>query len=254
MSRSSGAVSDVHEQLDKLARACRILEMEGHGDLAQGHVSWRDPAGRSFWMKRNDIGLGEVLGPDDFVELDFDGKQQSGAGRSHSEWPIHSEILCMRTDINVVAHTHPLHGCLLSGSTEVLQPYTLEADKVGAFGRFTTSAALINDRDMGRELAAALGGCQTVFLANHGVAFCGPTIEDTVCTGIFLERACHIAIMAAAAPLPWSLPTHADREIRYRQMIQPGHIAQTWAYLCRKLDALHNASDGSPRPVYGTAR
>ncbi|MCK9508892.1 MAG: class II aldolase/adducin family protein, partial [Pigmentiphaga sp.] len=29
--------------LDKLARACRILEMEGHGDMTLGHVSMRDP-------------------------------------------------------------------------------------------------------------------------------------------------------------------------------------------------------------------
>jgi L-fuculose-phosphate aldolase len=30
-------------ELDKAARACRILEMEGHGSRTLGHLSLRDP-------------------------------------------------------------------------------------------------------------------------------------------------------------------------------------------------------------------
>ena len=239
------------DELETLARACRILEMEGHGDLAQGHLSWRDPGGRSFWMKRNDIGLGEMLGPGDFVELDFDGVKLSGSGRSHSEWPIHSEILLARPDVNVVAHTHPLHACLMTGSSNVLEPYTLEADKLKPIGRFATSAALINDKEMGRELAIALGQGDVVFLANHGVAFCGPAVPEATCTGIFLECACRVAVLAASGPLSWVTPNAADRALRHRQMVTPGHIAQTWDYFCRKLDALHSDANGTPRPVYG---
>jgi len=239
------------DELDTLARACRILEMEGHGDLAQGHLSWRDPGGRSFWMKRNDIGLGEVVSPDDFVELDFGGVKLAGSGRPHSEWPIHSEIFLARPDVSVVAHTHPLHACLMSGSTDVLQPYTLEADKLKPIGRFATSAALVNDQETGRDLAIALGQGDVVFLANHGVAFCGSTISETVCTGIFLERACRVAVLAASAPLAWVVPSATDRELRNRQMVTPGHIAQTWEYFCRKLDALHTGANGGPLAVYG---
>ena len=32
-------------ELDKAARACRILEMEGHGSRTLGHLSLRDPNG-----------------------------------------------------------------------------------------------------------------------------------------------------------------------------------------------------------------
>src|SRR6185437_16629072 len=81
------------KQLTDAARACRVLDMEGHGDMTLGHLSVRDSSGKGFWMKRNQIGLGEVIGADDFVLLDWDGKQIAGPGRSHSEWPIHSEIL-----------------------------------------------------------------------------------------------------------------------------------------------------------------
>jgi len=56
--------TDLRASLDELARACRILEMEGHGDMTLGHLSCRDPQQRGFWLKRNRIGLGEVLGAD----------------------------------------------------------------------------------------------------------------------------------------------------------------------------------------------
>src|ERR1700710_1313098 len=100
---------DLRKSLDELARGCRILEMEDHGDMTLGHLSLRDPAGRGFWMKRNRGGLGGVLGPGDFVLVDWDGRQIAGTGGRHSEWPIHSEILRMRPDVQVVAHTHPFH-------------------------------------------------------------------------------------------------------------------------------------------------
>ena len=35
--------TDLRQSLDELARACRILEMEGHGDMTLGHLSLRDP-------------------------------------------------------------------------------------------------------------------------------------------------------------------------------------------------------------------
>ena len=53
--------------LNRLARGCRILEMEGHGDMTLGHLSLRDPEGRGFWLKRNARGLGEILSYRDFV-------------------------------------------------------------------------------------------------------------------------------------------------------------------------------------------
>ena len=58
------------EDLDKLARACRILEMEGHGDMTLGHLSLRDPQGRGYWLKRNAYGLGEITSAADFVLVD----------------------------------------------------------------------------------------------------------------------------------------------------------------------------------------
>src|SRR5580692_12402317 len=102
------------EQLTEAARACRILDMEGHGDMTLGHLSVRAAGGAGFWMKRNRIGLGEVLGPDDFGLVAWDGNQIAGSGGRHSEWPIHSEIFRLRPDVNVVVHSHPLYASIFS--------------------------------------------------------------------------------------------------------------------------------------------
>jgi hypothetical protein len=48
------------ERLTEAARACRILDMEGHGDMTLGHLSVRETAGRGSSMTRNKIALAEV--------------------------------------------------------------------------------------------------------------------------------------------------------------------------------------------------
>ena len=112
-----GDSADIPSSLRDLARAHRILDLEGHNDMSLGHLSWRDPGGRGLWLKRGNIGLEEVQ-DSDFILLSFDGEVLEGDGLRHLEWPIHSEILRARPDVNVVAHTHPFHATALSATTE----------------------------------------------------------------------------------------------------------------------------------------
>src|ERR1700728_5361116 len=78
--------------LVKLAQAHRILAGEGHGDGTLGHVSFRDPAGRGWWLKRAEIGMDEVNSPEDLLLVDFSGRIIEGSGDLHSEWPIHAAV------------------------------------------------------------------------------------------------------------------------------------------------------------------
>jgi L-fuculose-phosphate aldolase len=230
------------EQLTEAARACRVLDMEGHGDMTLGHLSMRDTAGRGFWMKRNQIGLGEVLGPDDFVLVDWDGQKIAGGGGRHTEWPIHSEILLARADVNVVVHTHPFYTSVFSAATEPLQPYTLDADQFLDVPRHEVDVALITVKSEGQGIAQALGAHSAVLLGNHGVIFCGATIEQAICAGIFLERACKAHLVGRAANLKTSMPDRAVRDKRHRQISTPAHWQHSWRYFCRKLEARAKAA------------
>ena len=43
--------AEIAETLDEAARACRILELNGHGDKIFGHIAMRDPDGRGLLEK-----------------------------------------------------------------------------------------------------------------------------------------------------------------------------------------------------------
>lgn len=224
------------QSLARLAYSCRILELEGHGDMTLGHLSLRDPQQRGFWMKRNRVGLGEITGPEDFVLVNFDGDKLAGDGGRHSEWPIHSEILRRRPDVHVVAHTHPAHASVLSAFDEPLRPYTLDADYFEELPRHRDEVALITSKDEGAALAASLGRHFAVLMANHGVTFCGTSIEHATCVGVFLERAARAHLLGAAGGGKTSMPGPADRARRHAQIMTPVHIEHCWNYFCRKLE------------------
>jgi L-fuculose-phosphate aldolase len=243
--------TDLRKSLDELARACRIFEMEGHGDMTLGHLSLRDPGQRGFWLKRNRIGLGEVLGADDFVLVDWDGRQLVGSGGRHSEWPIHSEILRLRPDVQVVAHTHPFHACVFSASLDPLQPFTLDADYFIDVPRHEADVAVITTKDEGIALAQSLGRGFALLMGNHGVTFCGTSVAHAGCVGIFLEKACKAQLAGQSAGFRASLPGRATREKRNSQIMTPVHWEHSWNYFCRKLKARGETAGGEPLAIFG---
>jgi len=237
------------ERLTEAARACRILDMEGHGDMTLGHLSVRESGGRGLWMKRNQIGLGEVLGPEDFVLVDWDGRQIAGSGGRHSEWPIHSEIFRARADVDFVVHTHPFYTSVFSAAVEPLQPYTLDADQFTDVPRHEADVALITLKSEGEAIAHSLGQHFAMLLGNHGVVFCGASIEQAVCAGIFLEKACKAHIVGRAANLKTSMPDRAVRDKRHQQISTPAHWQHSYRYFCRKLEA--RAKAGGRPAIFG---
>jgi L-fuculose-phosphate aldolase len=227
---------ELQSQLDQLARACRILEMEGHGDMTLGHLSLRDPKGRGFWLKRNAFGLGEIRSARDFVLVDHEGQQLAGEGGRHSEWPIHSRILLARPDVQVVAHTHPVHASVLSAFSDGLQPFTLDADYFTAVPCHRDDSALLRTMEHGQALAEALGSHYAIFMANHGVSFCGTSIEHATCIGLFLERAARLHVLGASMKREAIFPDVVARTLRHGQIMAPIHIEHCWNYFSRKLD------------------
>lgn len=247
----------LHADLDKLAAGCRILEMEGHGDMTLGHLSLRDPDGRGFWMKRNAMGLGEIRGADDFVLVTFDGEQIAGSGQCHSEWPIHSEILKTRPDINVVVHTHPYYTCVFSATDGNLRPVALEASYFKEpVPMFYGTGALVKTVELGQELAGALGPALAVFMKNHGVTFCGATVERAVLAGIWLERACKAQLDITASGMDWSSPdetSEAERNSQIWSDTNDVHIEHSWGYYSRKLASLEASPGDRPKTIFGRA-
>ncbi len=224
------------EDLNTLARACRIVAMEGHGDVTLGHLSLRDPEGRGLWMKRFYVGLDEIMGPDDFVLLDFDGNKLSGKGAPHSEWPIHTEIMRARDDVNVVGHTHPFYASLFAATEQDLLPIGQEGIHfAGNAPHYRATSDLVVTPAMGADVAASLGDAWAVFMKNHGVSFCGTSIAHATIMGIYLEKACRAQITLNASGIPWSHPEPEEAQGKVATLARYSLWENFFSYYDRKL-------------------
>jgi len=87
------------------AAANQALGASGQSDMVWGHASVRDPAGRGVWMKAAGWSFGEVTAARVALVSDA-GEVLAGHGPRHIEYPIHTEIMNARPDVNSVVHTH----------------------------------------------------------------------------------------------------------------------------------------------------
>jgi L-fuculose-phosphate aldolase len=229
--------TEIADQLETLACAHRILEMEGHGDLTLGHMSLRDPEGRGLWLKCPGLGLGEVRDINDFILIDFEGNQIAGAGGLHREWPIHTEIMRRRPDIEVVAHTHPFYTSLFSATRERLADIILDSSCfAGAVPHFEGTSGLVDTIEKGAALAEEMGSANAVLMVNHGVAFCGPSTTVATMNGVFLEKACKAQIVLNGSGLAWQ--ESQDRKVGgtpLEKVLPMTTLESHWQYLKRRL-------------------
>ena len=231
--QTSEALTD---RLHELVLAQRILGMEGHDELTLGHVSWRDPDGRGFWLKRHGIAMAEVMGIHDLVLIGFDGEKLEGDGNRHSEWPIHSEIYLARDDVNAIGHTHAIYATMFSATSDTLRAIA----HAGAYfqenvPRYTETAHLVRSKEMGKGLAAALGDAWAVLMRNHGITFCGRSVPHAVIMGYFLERACFQQITLGASGLDWQGSTADEVTSKGPNLMTDTTIGLFWAHFRRKL-------------------
>ncbi len=241
---ADGPSAALREELDKLVKGARILELNGHGDRIFGHVALRDPDGRGFWLKRHQISLGEMYDARDFVLLDFDGKQLMGAGQRHSEWPIHAEIFRARPDIKATAHTHPFHAVIYSA---VKKPLGAVSGGGKPPPRFDSTSEFIDTPELGRALAHALGkDAKTTIMRHHGVIFAGRDIEEMVLAGIELEHRCRQMLTVASADLPFEWPDADEVTRKFGSTAKRvGGPRGLWDYYCRVLARAE--AQGDPR-------
>ncbi|MPZ13397.1 MAG: class II aldolase/adducin family protein [Chloroflexi bacterium] len=220
----------------KLAAGCRILAMEGHGDVIWGHMTVRDPGnpGR-FWMKASGVGLEEITA-DDLVLLDFDGNVIAGIRPRHNEFPIHAEIMRRRSDVQAVVHTHPPLPTVLGSSGQTITPITHEGSYFSppSVPVYTETTDLILTRAQGEAVAGAMGDHRALFLKNHGIALAASSIEEAVVASMLLVKAAQAQLIAIG--MGRDVPASSDEEAlaKREHIYHPEAIARAWQYLTRK--------------------
>jgi L-fuculose-phosphate aldolase len=234
----SSNATDAAETRALVATGSQVLGAAGHNDLVWGHASARDPENRGVWMKRNAIGFEEV-GADDTMLVDYEGEVLDGGGGRHAEWPIHTEVMLARDDVGGVCHTHAEHCVALAAAGDELRPISHAANLFVPPGvpRFEKTGDLIVTRELGRDVAEALGEQNALFLVNHGIITTGRTLREAVVRAIVLERACRQQLLTYGYGR-WATWSSPEESLSKRNNIYPdAHLIQVWDYLVRQLPA-----------------
>lgn len=238
---------EIASTLDELARAHRVLEMEGHGDMSMGHLSYRDPDGRGLWLKRGNLALSEVLA-EDYILIDFDGNVLEGTGLRHIEWPLHTEIMLARPEVNFVGHSHAHFATVYGAGTGTLGPVNNHGVWFAEVGvpRFGETSHIITTVPLGKSVAKTIGEAEAVLLANHGIAFVGVDVKSLTLAGIFLEWSARFQIDLESSGSDFEFPDH-DETVEKKRRIYP-EVARNnyWWYFNRKLDRLEGRE---PQPM-----
>jgi L-ribulose-5-phosphate 4-epimerase len=213
----------------EIVTACRVLEKAGQADMVWGHVSIRDPDGRGVWLKGSNLGFDEVS-EETVILLDWDGEILEGEAGRHVEYPIHTEIMARRSNVNAVVHTHPLYSIAFAATGWPLRALSHEGSHFVPpdIPRFEQTGDLVRTPDLGRALAETLGERLGVLMPHHGITTVGTDIGEAVAAATHLERACQIALLAG--PDAVGSP---DEEALEKRKRSARHLAMAWAYLSR---------------------
>src|SRR3954470_24225229 len=133
-----------------IVTACRVLRAAGQADMVWGHVSIRDPLGRGLWLKGSNLGFEEGT-VDDVILLSLEGEVVEGSAGRHIEYPIHTELMARRPDVNAVVHTHPLYSIAFAATGRPLRALSHEATHFVPpdIARFTKTGDLIRTAELG---------------------------------------------------------------------------------------------------------
>jgi ribulose-5-phosphate 4-epimerase/fuculose-1-phosphate aldolase len=216
----------------EVVTGCHVLGTGDYGDPVWGHVSRRDPDGRGVWLKAGPLGFDEVSA-DDVVLIDFDGNRLQGSAAVPKEFPLHTEPLRARDDIDSVVHCHPPYGIALAAAGQPLYAFSNGAGPFAAgVPRFEEPVGLVQTAELGAAVAGRLRDARALFLVGHGVIAVGSSVATAVTTTILLERACRLQILASAAG--GVLPGLREPGKRYVHAESDGYLMRTWEYQVRQ--------------------
>jgi len=232
------------EMKDTLAYACKVLAFAGQTDGIWGHVTFRLPGKDAFLMKAHELGLEEIT-PEGIVTVSMSGEKLDGAGKVHSEVPIHAEILRARPEVNCVVHTHPAAPIVFSALDRPMLPISNESCIFfNDLSVYSGTTDLIREKSRGEEVAQCLGKNRAMLMRNHGIVTAGTTVGEAVLWAIFLDQACkkQLTALQCGGAKHWSPAEEAEAK-KWKHGGKPGsgRMDVAFAYYVRQVKKMEGA-------------
>ena len=183
-----------------LAAAFRLTARFGWHESVGNHFSVAVSAdGRRFlmnpkWRHFASIRASDLLLLDAGDASVMDGPDAPDA----SAWTIHGTLHRTRPDIRVVLHCHPPHATALAALRDPSLP-PIDMNTARFFGDLAIDpdcGGIADEAAEGAHIAAALGTCSTLLMANHGLTCTGATVAQTFEHLYFFEKAAQTVLLA----------------------------------------------------------
>src|SRR2546427_3817558 len=179
--------------IEELVTANRILAREGVVD-SFGHVSARHPDNPQRYL------LSRSRAPDciekgDIMEFTLDGTPVDPRGRApYLERFIHGALYEARPDIMSVVHNHSESVIPFGVTGNKIKPIFHMGASIGynvpvwdSHDHFGDTSLLVENMEMGRDLAKLMGAGATALMRGHGATVVGRNIRHAVYISIYLE-------------------------------------------------------------------
>ena len=223
-----------------LAAALRWANRLGYGEGICNHFSMEIP-GRAGHFLINPQGLhwSEVT-PGDLVVVDAAGRKVSGRyAVEPTAFFIHGAMHRSRPSAKCVLHTHMPYATALTvvhgGRLEWASQNSLKFHGRVAYDDNYNGLAL--DEKEGERMCALARDADVLFLANHGVIVCGPTMAAAFDDLYYLERACMLQVLAMGTGKPLRVVPERVAMLTGRQMMEDSEqTALHFTALKRMLD------------------
>ncbi|MCK4784677.1 MAG: class II aldolase/adducin family protein [Desulfobacteraceae bacterium] len=217
---------------DRLARACRILEMRGLFDFS-GHISARIPASQSFFINPMQLSRAEVT-PGDLAEVSLQGVWVGGEMEPPQEMPIHAAVYQARKEVNSVAHLHCHYAILPSIAGIDLVPVCHHGSIFGTAVPVYSEAEKITTFEEAGRMAKVLGDSRAVIIKGHGAVVAESSIEATVVASLHLEENARLFLEASILGTPIPLSAEQIKRAAAKTYQPSVNIKKTWSYCIEK--------------------
>ena len=179
--------------IEELVTGNRILAREGVVD-SFGHISVRHPDNPQRYLLSRSRAP-DCIEKDDIMEFTLDGTAVDARGRApYLERFIHGALYEARPDVMSVVHNHSESVIPFGVTGRKIRPIFHMGASIGhevpvwdSHDHFGDTALLVENMEMGRDLAKLIGSGGTALMRGHGATVAGKNIRHAVYISVYLE-------------------------------------------------------------------
>jgi ribulose-5-phosphate 4-epimerase/fuculose-1-phosphate aldolase len=235
--------------LEELVTANRILAREAVVD-SFGHVSVRHPDRPDLYMLSR-ARAPDCIEPADIMEFTLEGEPIDARDRKpYLERFIHGAAYEARPDVQAVVHNHSPSVIPFGVTGTSLRPLLHMCASMGhhvptwdSQDKFGDTTLLVENMEMGRDLARGLGPGRTALMRGHGALVVGRTLREAVFIAIYVEVGAKLQMHSMAMG---DIKFLSDGEVeKIINRTGPYTLNRAWENWCRRAGRLMQIEEGA---------